>query len=149
MKNIYHTRTPLVLNHQPIQVPVLLTQPKWLRANYSQEESATNGVKIIHQQHCKVSRCSESSIWKETISLVKHSHQVFYFLTSRLSINKTTILTTPLYFRAFYKANQIFIPHYVSLPKHTFQPYQIQWSHNNFSFNLTLCDTNWIFHYNF
>ena len=71
MKNIYHTRTPLVLNHQPIQVPVLLTQPKWLRAKSSRETSATNGVTIIHQQHHKVSRYNGSSICKKTRSSAK------------------------------------------------------------------------------
>ena len=49
---------------------------------------------------------------------------------------------------AFYKPNPICIPHHISLQKHTFRTYHLHWSHNTFYFDLALCDTNWLFHYN-
>ena len=45
---------------------------------------------ILHKQHCKVSRYSGYFIWRDTISSVQHYFQVFYFLTSQLSINQST-----------------------------------------------------------
>ena len=35
-----------------------------------------------------MSRCSESSIWKDTGSPVKHYHKGFYYFTSQLSTNQ-------------------------------------------------------------
>ena len=45
-----------------------------------------------------MSRYSGSFICKETISSVQKSHQLFYFLTSQLSINCSTILYSSDYF---------------------------------------------------
>ena len=68
-----------------------LRQLKWLWSKSSQEEYATNGVTILHKQHCKVSRYSVSCICKDAKSPVQHSHQVFCFLTSQLSKNYINI----------------------------------------------------------
>ena len=53
-----------------------MTQLKWLWANASWEESATNGVTIIHKKQRKVSRYSGASICKEKISPEKISRPV-------------------------------------------------------------------------
>ena len=45
-----------------------------------------------------MSRYSGSFIHKDKISSVKHSHQVFYFITSRLYINNLTRLCHPEHF---------------------------------------------------
>ena len=57
-----------------------LIQLKWLLSNSLQEESATNGVVIIHQQHLKVSRYSGYFICKDTRSSVQHFHKCYTFL---------------------------------------------------------------------
>ena len=51
------------------------------------EESATNGVKIIHQQHHKLYRSSVYYIRKDTILSVLNSHQVCHYFTGQLDIN--------------------------------------------------------------
>ena len=65
---------------------------------------------------------------------------MLYSLTSWLSTNQTTTINKHLYFRALYKPNLIFIPHYVPLHKHTFQTYHLHWNHTNFYSELELCD---------
>ena len=120
--------------------PNWIRQLRWLWENALQEESATNEVTILHQQDCKVSRYSDYFIWKDKRSPVKQSYQMIYSLTSWLSINQTTTINKHLYFRALYKPNLIFIPHYVSLHKNKLRTYHLHWNHTNFYSELELCD---------
>ena len=51
------------------------------------EESGNNGVKILDQKHHNVSWYIGPSIYKDTRSSSKNSHQVFQYLTIQLSTN--------------------------------------------------------------
>ena len=84
---LYHLQSVQSILDQYSLPSESLGQLKWLLANTSREESATNGVKILHQQHCKVSRYSCYFIYKDTRSPFYKYHKVFYFITSRSSIN--------------------------------------------------------------
>ena len=71
-----------------------------------QEESATDRVIILHQEHCKVSMYSGSYVCKENISLVKHSHQVLYSLISQIPINQIQQPTSLCYSESFTSPTQ-------------------------------------------
>ena len=58
---------------------VYVTQLKWLREKYFQEEYTANKATIIHQIQSNMFRCSGSSIYKKIISPVQQPHLVLKY----------------------------------------------------------------------
>ena len=80
-------------------------------------------------EHCsmKISRTFSSGV------LNSYTLIVYKFKTK---VNK------PLFLRAFYNPNPIFIPHILSINKHMFRPCHLHWSHHISYVAITLCNIN-------